>query len=370
MIPEDFYGRKPFVWWTAIVEDIQDPLNTGAVRVRIIGIHSLDKSQVPTSSLPWAQICKPTTGTNTSSGLRYGDWVTGFFQDGEQGQIPVVTGVYGGIESKQSQTVYREASIRVGAPNLPTSTQTYRKVGEPTTAPIARGVIKGTLVDKTNGQLEHVCDISPYVKQSVDWIKTQFSVIVEAIRKGIRALLIALGFDPSGESSKLMNTLKAIAAEVKKFKGYIDEFNTAIGNLLKYVAQLRAMIDYILSLPERILALFQECLTKIYAALAAGFASLFTEIDVDLLKGEGVNVAEITREFNTLVADTQALYNSTLTAISLPGQIANTLLTPASPADVNKAGNDLSKFFSTQTSEGVASTTAQYTTSIDPGKQP
>jgi len=370
MIPEDFYGRKPFIWWTAIVEDIQDPLNTGSVRVRIIGIHSQDKSQVPTSSLPWAQTCKPTTGSNTSSGLRYGDWVWGFFQDGEQGQIPTVIGIYSGIESKQSETVYGEASIRLGAPNLPTSTQTYRKVGEPTTAPIARGVIKGTLVDKTNNQLEHVCDISPYVQQSVDWIRTQFSFIVEAIRKGIRALLVALGLDPSGIRSSLMTTLKAIAAEVKKFKGYFDEFNRAIGRILKFVAQLRAMIDYILSLPERILALFRECLEKIYAALAAGFANLFTELDVNLLSTEGVNVAEITREFNNLVTETQALYTSTLTTLTLPGQLANAILTPASSADVDEAGRDLGNFFSTQTSEGVASTTAQYTTTIDPGKQP
>jgi hypothetical protein len=367
MIPEDFYGRKPFVWWTAIVEDIQDPLNTGAVRVRIIGIHPQDKTQVPTSSLPWAQISKPTTGSNTSSGPRYGDWVIGFFQDGEQGQIPVVTGVYGGIESKHSETIYREATKKLGGP---TSTQIYREVGKPTTAPIARGVIKGTLVDRSNNQLEHVCDISYSVVHSVAWIRTQFEYIVEAIRRGIRALLVALGFDPSGESSKLVTTLKAIAKEVKRLKGYIDNFNESIGKILKLVAQLRAMIDYILSLPERILALFRECLAKIYAILAAGFASLFTEIDVDLLKGEGVNVAEITKEFNTLVTDTQALYTSTLTTISLPGQIADTLLTPASPADVNKAGSDLSKFFSTQTSEGVSLTTAQYTTTIDPGKQP
>jgi len=41
----------------AIVEDNDDPTGSGRVRVRIIGIHSLDGTETPVSHLPWAEPC-------------------------------------------------------------------------------------------------------------------------------------------------------------------------------------------------------------------------------------------------------------------------------------------------------------------------
>jgi hypothetical protein len=368
MIPNDFYGRKQFIWWNGVIEDVQDPLKLGRVRVRIIGIHSQDKTQVPTSSLPWSQSCRSPIGSNTTSGPRPGDWAFGFFQDGDQAQIPIVLGIHVGIESEQSQIVYREYVTGVGATNVPTSTQVDRVVGQPTTALIARGVMEGTLIDKLNNQLEHNCDITKYVEQSVGWIRTQFGYIVEAIRKAIRALLVALGLDPTGESSKLMQVLKSIALEIKKYKGYVDEFNKTLGKMIEYAIQLRAMIDYILSLPERILKLFQECLTKIYTALAQGLTNLFAE--PDNLFGKDVDIAGITKQFNEVLSATEGLYTSTLTTISIPGQAVNALLTPASASDVEKAGVDLDNLFTSQTTEGTFAVSEQYTTTINPSIQP
>jgi hypothetical protein len=145
MIPNDFYGKKAFVWWTGVVEDVRDPLNLGSIRVRIIGLHSQDKSQVPTLSLPWAQVAKPTTGANTSSGPREGDWVFGFFQDGEQAQIPVVLGVFPGIPLTAADPNIgffdpRKSSELANAPIKPEDRETPypRKLDEPTTSRLAR----------------------------------------------------------------------------------------------------------------------------------------------------------------------------------------------------------------------------------------
>ena len=41
--------------YRAIVEDIDDPLNSGRVKVRIIGIHTPDEKITPTNQLPWAE---------------------------------------------------------------------------------------------------------------------------------------------------------------------------------------------------------------------------------------------------------------------------------------------------------------------------
>ena len=85
-----------------IVEDRQDPLKIGRVRVRIHGLHSEIKTQIATPDLPWSTVILPTTsaglsGFGTQHGLVEGSSVYGFFRDGASQQDPVVTGVVAGI---------------------------------------------------------------------------------------------------------------------------------------------------------------------------------------------------------------------------------------------------------------------------------
>lgn len=92
-----------------IVEDRQDPLKVGRVRVRVHGIHSDDKQNIATPDLPWAQVILPTTsaglsGFGTQHGLVEGSTVFGFFRDGDLCQQPVIMGTAAGIP----QSGYRE----------------------------------------------------------------------------------------------------------------------------------------------------------------------------------------------------------------------------------------------------------------------
>jgi len=88
-----------------IVEDRNDPLMVGRVRVRIHGIHSENKQYIATPDLPWAQVLLPTTsaglsGLGTQHGLVEGSTVYGFFRDGETKQDPVITHSSAGIPQK------------------------------------------------------------------------------------------------------------------------------------------------------------------------------------------------------------------------------------------------------------------------------
>jgi len=88
-----------------IVEDRNDPLMVGRVRVRIHGIHSENKQFIATPDLPWAQVLLPTTsaglsGIGTQHGLIEGSTVFGFFRDGKTRQDPVITHVSAGIPQK------------------------------------------------------------------------------------------------------------------------------------------------------------------------------------------------------------------------------------------------------------------------------
>ena len=99
----EFMGKDGFIWWQGVVEDRYDPLYLGRCRIRILGWHTEDKTDMPTESLPWAYPIQPIisaaqTGVGISpTGPVEGTWVVGFYRDGGQAQEPVFFGTLGGI---------------------------------------------------------------------------------------------------------------------------------------------------------------------------------------------------------------------------------------------------------------------------------
>jgi len=87
-----------FYWFHAIVEDVDDPLQIGRVRVRCIGFHNEDNNILPVENLPWAHQILPVTSASykgigrSPTGLQVGSWVIGFFRDGEISQDPIIMG--------------------------------------------------------------------------------------------------------------------------------------------------------------------------------------------------------------------------------------------------------------------------------------
>lgn len=102
MITGDYWGSQ-VVWFTGVVEDRHDPLESNRVRVRVHGIHPGSKSQLSTGDLPWALVGMPaTTGGSSGVGstphrLVEGAWVYGIFLDGMVAQQPLVLGTILGI---------------------------------------------------------------------------------------------------------------------------------------------------------------------------------------------------------------------------------------------------------------------------------
>lgn len=102
-------GFDGFVWFQGVVEDRKDPLKIGRVRVRCLGVHTDDKNLIPTNTLPWAHVMLPITSASMSglgyspTGLVDGDWVFGFWRDGDACQEPVIVGVLPGIPEEPAQ---------------------------------------------------------------------------------------------------------------------------------------------------------------------------------------------------------------------------------------------------------------------------
>ena len=108
-------GKDGFTWWLGQVCESKTwadnypvlPVNAQKdlpgfkrrVKVRILGWNTSDKKQLKNDELPWAYCLVPTTaggatgGSSESLNLTGGEWVFGFFLDGEDGQQPIIIGV-------------------------------------------------------------------------------------------------------------------------------------------------------------------------------------------------------------------------------------------------------------------------------------
>lgn len=88
--------------YTGCVENRQDPLKLGRCQVRIVGLHTDDKTILPTEDLPWAYPMQPVTSAaisgigHTPIGPVPGTWVVIMFRDSDQ-QMPIMLGTIGGI---------------------------------------------------------------------------------------------------------------------------------------------------------------------------------------------------------------------------------------------------------------------------------
>lgn len=141
---KDVAGLNGFIWWIGVIEDREDPLKLGRCKVRIVGWHSGNKAELPTSSLPWAQAMLPLNNPNPYA-PKEGDMIVGFFIDGENGQEPVMMGVLPGIplaaaNPQQAFNDPRTPAQLAKAPVKPgeKATNYPRVLDEPSTSRLAR----------------------------------------------------------------------------------------------------------------------------------------------------------------------------------------------------------------------------------------
>lgn len=138
----NFAGKDGFYWWIGEVEDNQDPLTLGRVKVRVLNYYTNpaggSADNLPTDDLPWATVLQGTDqagndGQGESSGqLQPGAICMGFFMDGESAQIPVVMGVIrinkggaSGPDGGPSKFLFTGKEVPPGiAPNAATSLPT------------------------------------------------------------------------------------------------------------------------------------------------------------------------------------------------------------------------------------------------------
>jgi predicted chitinase len=96
--------------YTGVVENRKDPLKLGRCQVRIVGLHTEQKTVLPTADLPWAYPMQPVTSAAMNGighapvGPVEGTWVIIFFRDADE-QQPIMMGTIGGIPQADSKKI-------------------------------------------------------------------------------------------------------------------------------------------------------------------------------------------------------------------------------------------------------------------------
>lgn len=101
-LPIKVAGHDGFYWWIGQVQNFTD-LKPGTIgnrfKVRIVGHHVKSCEGLKTEDLPWALVMMPVTHPTSADNnisntveINAGDWVIGFFMDGNKGQQPIIMG--------------------------------------------------------------------------------------------------------------------------------------------------------------------------------------------------------------------------------------------------------------------------------------
>lgn len=253
----NFLGKDGFNWWYGVVEDNADPLKTGRVRVRIFGYHTDNLQELPTKDLPWAQPSLSPSNSKTFSPPRLGDYVMGFFSDGDSAQAPVIMGVFPGFETSydKSKGFSPQSNLKQATP--PTGQIQYQ-VGQPTLAPLARGVVANTAISQANSNLAHVCDIPAGIKFEIAKLTISVSGLINTLRTTIEGLWASTASSPFAD--EIRNAIKTIKAKVKQIQKFIRDQLEPLKDIQAFIQSLQELIQYIATLPARIAKFLSECL--------------------------------------------------------------------------------------------------------------
>jgi hypothetical protein len=121
------FGRS-ITTFIAEVADVNDPNQSGRVKVRVVGRHD-DRVNIPDSALPWAQVLQPVTSAANGRmgtapvGLTVGSRVVGIFIDADE-QLPLILGSVGRAgDPILGQTVNGAPAVNTATGSIPASSQ-------------------------------------------------------------------------------------------------------------------------------------------------------------------------------------------------------------------------------------------------------
>lgn len=258
-----FVGRDGFVWWIGVVEDRNDPLALGRVRVRVYGYHTEDKTKLPTIDLPWAMCIQPSNSASAGgigsspTGPIEGTWVIGFWRDPDFMQEPMVMGTIPGITPPNAapagESPYTfDPSQRI--PDAQPVTTTTVADGTTTDFNTPTDTTDGTVMVRVNGVVQSASNTPPESPNNVELSESSYTG---------GTTYTANDFSQSRFASNLASKINTLAPQVR------SRFAEGIQ---KFLADNRPELDCNISFAYRSLGQQQELRTR-WAQGQGGYAA-------------------------------------------------------------------------------------------------
>jgi len=254
----------------------------------------------------------------------------------------------------------------VGGPNLkpPVGAENDGQIpGQPSLNAAARGIVNGTSVGNTNKQLAHVCDFVSEMQKNIE-LKKFLKAVANQIREGIRAIMRLLGItDATGQYSWLIDKLKSIARELKRIqKEIIQPIIDFEKYVLAYITKLREIVQWILGLPARFLALLRDCLSRLLKLIGSVFSDFFAELSGGQTNSELTELVSAAKEVASEAYKTVNLAGVAVAgAVAIPVAATAGLLIPVNAADLAAANTTIANYTSTFASANTVTASTSVT---------
>jgi len=333
LVKTHFLGRDGFIWWIGqIVDQTQWAGNLGGsptkttedqkgfgfrYKVRIMGYHTAAPTDLPDDQLPWASVMLPVTAGVSGGGvstpnLRQGDFVQGYFLDGEDAQQPVIMGVIG---YNQYTAVMKNIPDTGFKPFSGYTTEDQVPQGAlPTTQEEAKGVAEDVDVSKTNNK--------EVLETGVSQVGRDDGATNEQYLNEKKSSTIASNSDcDKAPTGSIQREMKNMIAEVQRIQKTATDWetkvSTKIDNVEKEIAKVKDnATKAITGDVKRITTELQKnALKKVNDALSDTYYEVFpTELPLLKEKAEEAN-SELACAFKNIMKNLTGMVGNFLNQI-------------------------------------------------------
>ena len=333
LVKTHFLGRDGFIWWIGqIVDQTQWAGNLGGsptkttedqrgfgfrYKVRIMGYHTAAPTDLPDEQLPWASVMLPVTagvsgGAISAPNLRQGDFVQGYFLDGEDAQQPVIMGVIG---YNQYTAVMKNIPDTGFKPFSGYTTEDEVPRGAlPTNQEEAKGVAEDVDVSKTNNK--------EVIETGVGQVGRDDGATNEQYLNEKKSSTIASNSDcDKAPTGSIQREMKNMIAEVQRIQKTATDWetkvSTKIDNVEKEIAKVKDnATKAITGDVKRITTELQKnALKKVNDALSDTYYEVFpTELPLLKEKAEEAN-SELACAFKNIMKNLTGMVGNFLNQI-------------------------------------------------------
>lgn len=246
----------------------------------------------------------------------------------------------------ETKVLYIENGYNIPPPiNAPNSGY---KAGAPSTASLARGIVFGTIKDTNNNRRAHVCNFIDEMRKN-EYLQKFIKASAQYIREGIRAVLKVLGLsDTSGAFAAVAAKLKEAVRWLKTVQKYLKDIINFEKYVIRYIAKIKAIIQWIMGLPARLIKLLSQCLAKflrLVKNVMTDFFKLVTEGDGN--SGFGDAISSATEFVNESIKTVNLAATAATGAVAVAGAAASVFTTITSTKDLSKANKAILSYAAT-----------------------